>query len=143
MEIKKPEEVALRHAIAMFRMKMASAGEKGSIPKVGIFWIGDRGTMYVRTVSLLKAGDYGDFKIFDGSHFEIWEQAVRANPKWEGLEYEQVPRGRVVYRKDPKKPEFIVYMPRQIVKYKTKVISRFNLPSGYIRIDTSDEHYQV
>ena len=44
---------------------------------------------------------------------------------------------------DPKKPEFIVYMPKRIGKHKNKVVTRFSLPSGHIRFDFSDEHYQT
>ena len=70
-------------------------------------------------------------------------KAVRAVPKWKGLEYEQIPRGRVVYRRDPKKPEFIVYMAKTSDKFKNKVIRRFKLPAGYVRFDFTDEHYQL
>jgi len=138
------EEVALRNAIALFRHKnAASKGKRASIPEVGIFWIDSSGAMYVESVSLRDASDYGEFKIFEGNHYEAWDKAVRANPQWKGLEYEQVPRGRVVYRKDPKKNEFVIYMPKQIVKHKGKILSRFNLPTGYVRFDFTDEHYRM
>ncbi len=143
-ETKMLEEVALRDALAMFRRKNAASTGKASTPEVGIFWIDDcDGTMYAESVSLRDAVDYGEFKIFEGSHYDLWDKAIRANPKWRNLEYEEVPRGRVVYRKDPKKPEFIVYMPEQIAKHKGKVISRFSLPAGHVRFDFSDEHYQL
>ena len=138
-EIKMLEEVALRNAIAMFR----AASKKDAIPELGIFWIDDSGTMFAESVSLRDAEDYGEFRIFEGSHVDSWDKAVRANPKWRGKEYEEVPRGRVVYRRDPKKPEFIVYLPKRIGKYKNKVVARFNLPSGHVRFDTSDEHYRM
>lgn len=133
------EEMALRNAIARFR----HLSKKGAIPEVGLFWIDDKGTLFAQTVSLREAVDYGEFRIFEGSHYEVWKQAIRANPKWEGREYEEVPRGRVVYRRDPKKPEFIVYLSKRILKFKGKVIDRFNLPAGHTRIDTSDEHYRL
>jgi len=133
------EEIALRNAIAKFR----AASKKASIPELGIFWIDDSGTMFAESVSLRDAEDYGDFKIFGGDHFNLWDKAVRAVPQWEGMEYEEVPRGRVVYKKDPKKPEFIVYLPKRILRYKNKVVGRFNLPTGHIRFDTSDEHYRM
>ena len=138
-ETKMLEEIALRNAIAKFR----SLSKKGAIPEVGIFWLDDSGTMFAESVSLRDADDYGDCRIFAGSHYDLWKKAVSAVPKWIGKEYEEVPRGRVVYKRDPKKPEFVVYMPKKAVKYKSKVIGRFNLPSGYVRIDTSDEHYRM
>ena len=139
-ERKMVEEVALRNAIAKFR---AASKKKAAIPELGIFWIDDSGTMYAESVSLRDAEDYGDFRIFGGSHFESWAKAVCANPKWRDLEYEAVPRGRVVYRRHPKKPKFIVYMPKKIGKYRRKVIRRFNLPSRYVLFDFSDEHYRI
>lgn len=143
-ELKMIEEVALRNAIAMFRSLNAKAkSKKASIPEVGIFWIDDRGNMFAESVSLRDAEDYGEFKIFEGSHFESWDKAVRANPSWRGLEYEEIPRGRVVYHKDPKKNEFIVYMPRKSSKHKGKVVARFSLPAGHVRFDFSDDHYQM
>jgi len=138
-EIQMLEEVALRNAIAKFR----AASKKASIPELGIFWIDDSGTMFAESVSLRDAEDYGDFKIFGGDHFNLWDKAVRAVPQWEGMEYEEVPRGRVVYKKDPKKPEFVVYLPKRILRYKGKVVGRFNLPTGHIRFDTADEHYRM
>jgi len=138
-EIQMLEEIALRNAIAKFR----AASKKASIPELGIFWIDDSGTMFAESVSLRDAEDYGDFKIFGGDHFNLWDKAVRAVPQWEGMEYEEVPRGRVVYKKDPKKPEFVVYLPKRILRYKNKVVGRFNLPTGHIRFDTSDEHYRM
>ena len=124
-EIEMLEEVALRNA------------------QVGIFWIDDLGKMFAASVSLRDAVDYGECRTFEGSHYDLWNKAKHENPTWRNLEYEEVPRGRVVYRKDPKKPEFIVYMPRRIWKFRNKVISRFNLPTGYIRIDYDDEHYRM
>ena len=138
-EIQMLEEIALRNAIAKFR----AASKKASIPELGIFWIDDSGTMFAESVSLRDAEDYGDFKIFGGDHFNLWDKAVRAVPQWEGMEYEEIPRGRVVYKKDPHKPEFIVYLPKRILRYKNKVVGRFNLPTGHIRFDTSDEHYRM
>jgi hypothetical protein len=48
-----------------------------------------------------------------------------------------------VGRRDPKKPEFIIYLPERIEKFKDKVIERFDLPVAYVRVDTSDEHYRM
>lgn len=138
-ELKMLDEVALRNAISNFRKRSKTA----SIPEVGIFWIDKTGVMFSEGISLRDAEDYGEFKIFDGTHIDLWDKAVRANPMWRGLEYEEISRGRVVYRKDPKKPEFIVYMPKQIAKFKGKVVSRFELPRGSVRFDFTDEHYRM
>jgi hypothetical protein len=143
-EHKMLKEVALRNAIAMFRKKNAnSKNMKPAIPKVGIFWIDLDGRMYAEGVSLRGAEDYGEFKIYDRSHFDAWDTAVSKNTKWKGLEYEDVCRGRVVYKRHPKKPVFIVYMPKQLSKSRHKVLSWFGLPSSHVRFDYSDEHYRM
>jgi len=126
--------------------KPASAKNKASLPEVGIFWIDDsdsNGTMFADSVALKDAEHAGDFADYGSSHYAMWIKAVRVNPNWKGLEYEEVPRGRVVCRNDSKKPEFIVYMAKRLSKYRNKVIRRFNLPAGNVRWDFSDEHYQM
>lgn len=137
------EEVALRNAMSKFRKINLATGRKAATPKVGIFWVDDRGRMFMDGVSPRDAEDYGEFRIYDKGHFDVWGDAVRENPKWEGVEYGQIPRGMVVYHKDPKRPEFVVYMPRQIAKHKDKVMSAFGLPVGHVRFDYSDEHYRM
>lgn len=125
------------------QLRLDYRSETASIPEVGIFWIDSAGLMFAESVSLRDAADYGDCKTFEGSHYDLWGKAVRANPKWTGLEYEEIPRGRVVYNNVPERPEFVVYMPQRIIKYRDKVLVRFKLPPGHVRFDTSDEHYQV
>ena len=75
----------------------------------------------------------------------MWDKVVRATPKWKGLEYEDVPRGRVLWEAGTggKDNKFIVYLPKELLKFKSKIISQFNLPSGQTKFDTSDEHYQM
>jgi hypothetical protein len=139
-EQKMLDEVALRNAIIKFQR----LNKKNAIPEVGIFWIdGSTGKMFAEGISLREASDYGECRIFEGSHHDLWDKAVKTNPKWRGLEYEDIARGRVVYRRDPKNPEFIVYMPKQLMKHKGKVISRFKLPQGHVRFDITDEHYRI
>ena len=133
------QEVALRNAVAEYRAK----SKKASLPEVGIFWIDLSGTMFAVSVPINDAEVYGEFKIFGGNHYDLWGKAVRANPKWKGLEYEEVPRGRVVWHLLPKAPEFIVYLPKEILKHRDKVVVRFNLSAGRVRFDTTDEHYQM
>ena len=111
--------------------------------EVGIFWIDDDGTMFADSVSLDNAEVAGDFRDYGSSHYVIWDKAIRANPKWKGKEYEEVPRGRVVCRIDLKKPVFTVYMAKRLSRFKKKVIRRLNLPAGQIHWDFSDEHYQT
>jgi len=138
-ELKMLQEVALRNAMACYRAK----SKKASLPDVGIFWIDFAGRMFAEGVSIRDAEVYDEFKIFGGNHYDLWDKAVRANPAWKGHEYEEIPRGRVVWHNIPKGPEFVVYLPKEILKYRGKVISQFNLPTGHVRFDTTDEHYRL
>ena len=125
-------------------MSKAASSKKALQPEVGIFWIDDSdGTMFADSVSLKDSEQAGDFCDYGGSHYAIWGKAVRVNPKWKGLEYEEVPRGRVVCRMSPEKPMFTVYMAKRLCKFKKKVITRFNLPAMGVRWDFTDEHYQI
>jgi hypothetical protein len=142
-ERKMLEEVALRNAVSKFRRLNAKDTKVASTPEVGLFWCDLVGNMYSETVPLPNAEDYGEFKILDTAHINVWDKAIRANRKWAGKEYEEIPRGRVVYHRDPKNPEFVIYMPKQISKFKSKILARFNLPTGHTRFDFSDEHYRM
>ena len=133
------QEAVFKKAMAKLRVK------KASIPEVGIFWIDMAGLMFAESVPVNSVKDYGGFKGLDTSHYDVWNKAIRTNPKWKGLEYEDVPRGRVLWEAgaNGKDNMFIVYLPKEILKFKGKVVSRFDLPSGHIRFDTSDEHYSM
>lgn len=125
-------------------MKKPASTKKALQPSVGIFWIDDSdGTMFAESVSLKDAEVAGEFADYGGSHYAMWIKAVRVNPKWKGLEYEEVPRGRVVCRMEPEAQVFTVFMAKRLSKFKKKVIARFNLPAKGVRFDFTDEHYQM
>jgi len=137
------EEISLRNRIAEFQDLNRRAWGVAAIPRVGIFWVGSDGTVHAESTSLRDAVDYGDFKTHDGAHYEAWSRAIGRNPSWQAYEYEEVPRGRVVYRRHPKRPRFIVYMPEQLSPHCSKIEEEFKLPSKFTRFDFSDEHYSI
>ncbi len=137
------EEISLRNRIAQFQDLNLRDLKVAAIPRVGIFWVGADGTVYSESTSLRDAVDYGDFRIHDGSHYDAWSRAVSSNPSWKGYEYEQISRGRVAYRRHPKKPRFIVYMPKELKRHESKIARAFFLPPGYIEYDYGDEHYEL
>ena len=116
---------------------------KQTRPQVGIFWLDDTGAMYSESIPLRDAVDYGECRTFNGSHYDLWSRAVAANPQWQGLEYEEIPRGRVVCCKDARKKQFVVYLPPKILKHRNKIIATFHLPAASVRFDTSDLHYRM
>ena len=92
--------------------------------QVGIFWfVGERGGCLVHDgVPIEAAEDYGDFKTYDGAHYDFWEAlresgpaAIKARglPEWIGYhEYENFPRGRIVY--DVPKDSFTIYIDQKL-----------------------------
>jgi hypothetical protein len=88
------------------------------VPSVGIFWLVETtvGTAHWLTAgcSLEAAEPFGDFLTFDDGHYDVWEgwrqtkdlaATVRALVR--SYEYEDWPRGRIVY--DRSKKRFTLY----------------------------------
>lgn len=59
---------------------------------MGIFYYID-GKIINETVELNYAENYGDFKIYKGSHFDMWRKVLE---KKTNKPYDYFPRGRVV-----------------------------------------------
>jgi hypothetical protein len=123
-------------------------------PCVGIFWIvpdeNDQAFLIFERTPLDRATPYGDFLTHDGGHYEYWTELAALGP--EGLrrlglptaptshEYEEFPRGRVVYHVPDER--FTVYLDRKLFvpDYVEMIVVAFDLPRG--RYDLrSDPHY--
>jgi len=126
-----------------------------AIPCVGIFWgiTDETGNhrLLVEKTEITTAESYGDCLTHAGGHYEFWEKLSQLGvSKLRSLglpiepaiyEYEQIPRGRVVYW--PQKQRFIIYADRRL---QTKVLiekiaEEFSLPSDTFSV-RSDSHYQ-
>jgi hypothetical protein len=93
---------------------------------------------------LQDADTYEGCTDYAGSHYDEWQRAIKVHPEWAGLEYEEVPRGRVVMRvAAPGAHEYIVYLPPALKKFEKRIARAFNLPLGSTRYDYSDEHYAI
>ena len=137
-------EVYLRNLIAKYRD--LNEREYGEIvtPEVGVFWMSCDGQQFFKqAVSIRDAVFYDQFRTYEGSHYEEWDAAVRATPPWTGLEYEEVPRGRVVHLTLPGKSRFIVYLPKVLRRHEQKIRRAFTLPPEHTVFDYSDEHYKL
>jgi hypothetical protein len=122
---------------------------------VGIFWgISDskgRCTLVIDATSLDYAESYGEFLTHPRGHYEVWSDWQKlgiASLRKRGLpeaiafhEYEDLPRGRIVYRVEFR--EFIVYADRklQAPSMVNLIVSRFELPIGQYVV-RSDPHYR-
>lgn len=109
-------------------------------PHVGIFWLVN-GKLVMDSTSLSISEDYGGFKIHPADHCSVWERLQRSGAVPAGMEYEECPRGRVMY--DTKARRFSLLADTCILKNKgviRDIISKMNLP-GKNKMET-DSHYR-
>lgn len=125
----------------------------GSQPCVGIFWrvAQEAGSKLVcHVVSLEEADPYGDFLTHPTGHYEIWEGWKQAGvmalksmglpPEIAFTEYEDHPRGRVVYNSVSR--EFTIYADRRLQGRKTiaDLAELFGIERSKFVV-RSDSHY--
>lgn len=101
----------------------------GATSCVGIFWFvmsRGRAELAGHATPWPEAEDYGDFKTEPRAHYAHWPVVARAL-KVPG-EYEDWPRGRVVY--NTRDDRFIVYIDRQLAGdgFKARLLTFFALP---------------
>jgi len=108
--------------------------------KVGIFWlVGQR--VVIDTAPLSEAGNYGNFKIYEGDHITLWAELERRGEVPRDTPYEEHPRGRVNYNTRTK--QFTLFADPCILRKENvvnKLLLLMNLPD-----DTplsADAHYR-
>ena len=110
-------------------------------PRVGIFWMFD-GKLILDTTPIRQAEQYGEAKTHPRGHIEYWTQLQRAGAISEDVEYDDPPRGRVVYF--PKDDRFVLYADRCILVRKNflrQIMAEMNLPTNQTKT-SKDEHYR-
>jgi len=125
-----------------------------TIPSVGIFWgIRDANhgmLLLADRTPIDQAEVYGECITHPTGHYEFWERlselgaAVLTNrglptaPAWH--EYEEFPRGRVVYW--PKEKRFVIYADSrlQTTLFVERIVADFCIPRGSYSV-RSDPHY--
>ena len=112
-----------------------------TVPNVGIFWVlGKR--ILIDGTPITQAEGCSDFKIHDGDHYTVWGTYQKAAVVSEDLEYEDVPRGRVMY--NTKTEQYLLLADRCILKdpgLVSRIEGKMNLPHDSTRIG-SDDHYR-
>jgi len=111
-----------------------------STSHVGIFWF-FKGEIIQYSTPYTEGDDYGDFVNGKSGHYKYWPTVQRLMPKTAMYEYDQVPRGRVVYSK--RNESFYVYSSEKFIKnpkQKAIVQLKFKLPPDKTIFKT-DEHY--
>jgi len=109
-------------------------------PRVGIFWVLN-GEPLIDSAPLPEAEPYGDHLTHPRGHAAVWERYQRGGIVSQEMEYEESPRGRVMY--NTKTRRFTLLADRCILRDKDlvrKIKSQMNLPRNTER-DT-DSHYR-
>lgn len=124
-------------------------------PRVGIYWgIPDESgamSIIVDASLIRQAEPYGDFLTHSAGHYDVWEAWRRLGPV--GLarlklpneivihEYEDFPRGRVVY--DGEQKRFVIYADRklQTPDFIAEIVRAFGLQTEPYVVK-SDLHYR-
>jgi len=109
-------------------------------PHVGIFWL-IKGKLIIDSASLSDAEDYGHFKIHPRSHEEVWSVLQKSSDAPTDVEYDELPRGRVMY--DMKTQRFTLLADKCILRDKKvvrKIKQRMHLPKN--TTIGGDSHYQ-
>ena len=74
----------------------ATQGKGKKEPCVGIFWLVSR-NLLIDSTPLGEAEQYGDFLTHPRGHVEVWERYRETGTVLPETEYEEAPRGRVMY----------------------------------------------
>jgi hypothetical protein len=109
-------------------------------PKVGIFWLMD-GKLLIDSTPVTDAEDYLDFKIHPRNHCTVWGALQQAGTVPHEIEYEEPPRGRVMY--NTKTCQYTLLADKCILKKKalvSKIKSQMRLPKD--TKTSTDEHYR-
>jgi hypothetical protein len=110
-------------------------------PQVGIIFFVDH-KLWVETTPLETAGNYGEFKIHEGDHVIYWDRLILEGVVPRGLEYENVPRGRVAFNTSTRR--YRLMLDRCILRQKSVVATikqQMGLPPK--ETDTfTDPHYR-
>ncbi len=109
---------------------------------VGIFWLlNDR--LILDASPLSEAEPYGDCLTHRNSHIDFWTEQQRIGAQPRDMEYEEAPRGRVVY--DTKVRKFYILADRCILDNKDtvdRITLELNLPSEAMAPPRRDPHYR-
>jgi len=109
---------------------------------IGVFWIFEK-QLFVELQLLDDIQSINGFKDSDLSHYHVWKKVKKLHSKFYILEYEDVPRGRIVF--DISNNQFIVYCNKDILLEeisKKLILNKFEL-SKQNTLFKVDEHYEI
>lgn len=112
-----------------------------SRPRLGIFWILSDLSMCAFPEALTGDRNGPIAQDSERDHISTWPEVIRRHPAYRDREYEEIPRGRIVYH--AKSGQFIAYVCDHYVNntaIRKSLIKAFSLRGEKIRW-TTDEHY--
>ncbi|EHP30515.1 hypothetical protein SMGD1_1992 [Sulfurimonas gotlandica GD1] len=109
---------------------------------VGVFWIYKQ-EIYLKCISIDTVKVINNFIDSDFAHYQIWDEISLQNKDFYLYEYEDIPRGRVIY--DVENLRYIVYSNDNIInssEAKKLIIEAFNLNESNVLFQY-DMHYKI
>jgi hypothetical protein len=109
---------------------------------IGVFWIYDN-QIFCETQNINDIKPINGFIDSDLAHYQVWNKVKNQHPKFYLFEYEDIPRGRIVY--DIENEQFIIYCNKDILKQKISkklILEKFQLLNKKA-IFIEDEHYKI
>ena len=74
--------------------------KKAGVPEVGLFFL-VKGKVFADGIPWTKASGHAELRVYDVDHDKYWGLLQRIGAAPRDLDYDQVPRGRVVYDEKP------------------------------------------
>jgi hypothetical protein len=128
-------EAAQARNLAVGRSRLAS------MPEVGLFWLIDN-KLVADSIPWRQGDVYGGFYGGKSGHAALWTTLQRLVPQWQGKEYTDFPRGRVLF--DSMEEVFLVYSSRLLInslEVRKMILAEFNLPLAATKF-AADYHYE-
>lgn len=109
---------------------------------IGIFWI-YKSQIYLKPIKVDEVKSINGFIDSDFSHYQVWDEISLQNKDFYLYEYEDIPRGRVIY--DIKNSQYIVYSNNDVInsnEAKKLIVEAFHLNKNDILFQY-DMHYKI
>ena len=108
----------------------------------GIFWFYDNKVIGIAHDFSLKEADSIGLIDSKYTHVDYWEMLRRQLPELKDREYEQLPRGRVIF--DTNKNKAIIYIDETLLKRRkvNEILNFFDLDFTSVVLRT-DSHYKI
>lgn len=118
---------------------MSSPARFRATSHIGIFWF-FRNTLLASTIPIDQGISTGDNVDSPEEHVAVWPRFQKTVPDLRDVDYECIPRGRVVYF--IRERTFIVYLDTRLLKAQVKsaILKEFRLPRKQTRF-CADVHY--